>query len=294
MIVSANGFSSVSSSASLRTVTAGSFQFQIVSDIHAEALYSRGKTIRDVITPSAPFLIVAGDLGRVENEELYRTVIRELCSAFQKVFLIPGNHEYYSMNEGTITTIQMVNKFLYSLRNEIPNFYPLVDDSMFVNLVDGPGMEAAGSVMLHGSTFWSYAPHQHYMRSRLFTERSEGSPVLVDCAEFNRMHFSAIERLERSIQQAARENRRLLVITHYAPSFRGTLAPKHTPDPLAPAMGSPKNYMYCSSSEHLVENSCIVAWVYGHTGHNGNVGKLVTNQMDRATGIRNAILDFNV
>lgn len=245
-------------------------QFQIVSDLHIESLYASGRTVRDVVVPSARYLIIAGDLGRVENEVLYRRALKELCKMFEKVILVAGNHEYYSMNlSGSKITFDEVNNFLWGL-NKTPGMENLIflhDDCTFI---DG--------ILIYGSTFWSYCPSQHYKPLPIYTDSSTS----INSAAFNNMHLRAVTELEKTIQYADRERSNLLVVTHYAPSFHGTLSPKH--------VGSSKNYMYCSSSEHFVENACILAWVYGHTGHNGNVGKLVTNQLDNAKGIPNAVL----
>lgn len=255
-------------------------RFQIVSDLHIEALYASGKTVRDILTPSAKFLIIAGDLGRVENGELYVKALKELCSMFQKVILVAGNHEYYSMNPGPKITIEDVDKILWGLIKT-----PGMENLIFLNNetvnIDG--------ILIHGATFWSYCPFQYYKNLPLYRDCGHG-PRLLKVAEFNRMHLQAVESLENTIQYANQENLSLLVVTHYAPSFRGTLAPKHVYDPIAPAMGNHKNYMYCSSSDHLVENSSILSWVYGHTSHNGNIGKLVSNQLDKSTGISDAVL----
>lgn len=246
-------------------------RFQIVSDLHIESLYASGRTVRDVVVPSARYLIIAGDLGRVENEVLYRRALKELCKMFEKVILVAGNHEYYSMNlSGSKITFDEVNKFLWGL-NKTPGMENLIflhDDYIFI---DG--------ILIYGSTFWSYCPYQHYKPLPIYFKSSDR----IKSADFNNMHLRAARELENVIQYAGAKRFNLLVVTHYAPSFHGTLSPKH--------VGNFKNYMYCSSSEHFVENSCIIAWVYGHTGHNGNVGKLVTNQLDNVSnGLPNAVL----
>lgn len=246
-------------------------KFQIVSDVHIEKLSALKKTIKDVISPCAKILIVAGDLGHTENEEKYRDACKELCSMFEQVILVPGNHEYYS---STSKTIQKTTEFLLGLQfeSETTNLTVLIDSDIVVE-----------GIFIFGSVFWSYCPQQHYKMLPLYNDKG-----LLTAGDFNNLHLESVRKLEESIQHAARNNWEMLVVTHYAPSFEGTFAKKHVSS--TGPKGDPKNYMYCSSSDHFIENKNILSWVYGHTGHNGIIGKLVSNQIDISSGIRDAVL----
>jgi hypothetical protein len=254
-------------------------KFQIVSDIHIE----NGKTLNgeSVIVPSARNLIVAGDLGRCENMKLYRDAVAKLCSMFANVILVPGNHEYYCMDSKTRRSMAEIDSFLegLNLEEEMSNLIVLNNQCVIVD-----------NVLIFGSTFWSYCPHQYYQYTHLYDDKLQR----VGCEKFNQMHLHAVCKTEQAIQYATKEKIPLLVVTHYAPSFHGTLDKKYTPDSSKPGLGNSKNYMYCSSSDHLVENSAVVAWVYGHTGYNGLDAnkKLVTNQIDQSNGMANAVLSI--
>ena len=43
----------------------------------------------------APYLILAGDIGRLCEYQLYLDFLTKQCTRFFKVFLVPGNHEFY-------------------------------------------------------------------------------------------------------------------------------------------------------------------------------------------------------
>jgi len=252
-------------------------KFQIVSDLHIEGRYREKRPLLEVIKPSSPYLIVDGDLGRLENFELYFETVKILCGAFEKVILIPGNHEYYATK--TPVTMENFEKRLYSLQEKFMNLIVLINSTVEI---DG--------VIIFGSTFWSYCPRQYYPSPNLFTKSFECNAKLVKltCAQYNKMHLRAVECLENAIEFAQNSGKSLLVVTHYPPTFKGTLAQKHAKN----GVKDPKNYLYCSNNDAILENDTIIAWVYGHTGHNGCYGKLVTNQIDRDTGRPNAILSF--
>jgi predicted phosphodiesterase len=69
--------------------------FQIVSDLHLEA-GSQYTTFQ--IPPSAPYLVLAGDIGRLIDYELYLTFLARHIATFSKIFHALGNHEFYGLS----------------------------------------------------------------------------------------------------------------------------------------------------------------------------------------------------
>lgn len=66
--------------------------FQIMSDLHLEV----GRQYADFdIPPKAPYLVLAGDVGRLVDFESLRDFLALQCSKFEKVFYVLGNHEFY-------------------------------------------------------------------------------------------------------------------------------------------------------------------------------------------------------
>jgi hypothetical protein len=178
-------------------------KFQIVSDIHVESLYQNGKTLDDesVIVPSARNLIVAGDLGRCENRKLYRDAVAKLCSMFANVILVPGNHEYYCMDSETKMSMNEIDSFLESLtlEEQTSNLIVLNNQSVTVD-----------NVLIFGSTFWSYCPHQYYQCTHLY----DGKLRPIGCEKFNQMHLHAVKKTEQAIQYAAKE--KIFIIGGYS------------------------------------------------------------------------------
>lgn len=69
--------------------------FQILSDLHLEV----GQQYSSFEIPtSAPFLILAGDIGRLIDYHSYLAFLALHTRRFEKVFLILGNHEFYGLS----------------------------------------------------------------------------------------------------------------------------------------------------------------------------------------------------
>jgi len=228
-------------------------KFQIISDVHIET----NKSINDIITPEPnATLIIAGDVGRVEQYKNYSDFIGYFCKLFHRVILVPGNHEYYTRDE-TLTR-KKVDSLLFELKNIYHNLEILINSQCIID-----------NVLIFGSTFWSYCPHQYFSDVPIY----EAENKLMDSAMYNRLHLSAQESLETWLCYARKQKLEVIVVTHYAPTFFSTLAEKYR------IYDNKKNYMYCSHSDSYLENDLVKYWVYGHTGYSGNYNKLVSNQV---------------
>jgi predicted phosphohydrolase len=229
-------------------------KFQIISDLHIE----KGNHPKNYITPHEnATLIVAGDVGRIENYDKYVETLQWMCDSFEKVLIVPGNHEYYSENPRL--TYNKINKIFRKLEAKFDNLRFLINEDLIL-----------GKLVIFGSTFWSYCPHQYFNNIPIYNEDG----TLITSGDYNGFHQSSQRALESRIDYCTRMKFDLLVITHHAPTFYETLGSKHRNSE------DTKNYMYCSSSDLLLKNSVIKYWVYGHTGYNGTYDKLVSNQVD--------------
>src|SRR3954465_12501273 len=68
---------------------------QILSDLHLEVGQQYGSF---KIPPAAPYLILAGDIGRLIDYDAYLGFLAIQTTNFDKVFLVLGNHEFYSLS----------------------------------------------------------------------------------------------------------------------------------------------------------------------------------------------------
>ena len=69
--------------------------FQILSDLHLEVAkrYSSFE-----ILPSAPYLVLAGNIGLLTDYDSYLAFLARQTQAIKKVFLVLGNHDFYGLS----------------------------------------------------------------------------------------------------------------------------------------------------------------------------------------------------
>lgn len=244
------------------------FKLQVISDIHIE---NNKESITNLIIPDKDaILIITGDVGRVENYEEYSKCIGEFCKLFQRVLLIPGNHEYYTGDK--TLSYNKVNAILFSLERLYQNLSVLINTYIIIS-----------NVLIFGSTFWSYSPHQHWKNIPIYDD----SEAVITSGLYNRLHMSAQEGLESAIVYARRMKYDVVVATHHAPTFYDTLALKYRNH------NDSKNYMYCSHSDHFLENDIIKYWIYGHTGYNSSHNKLISNQVNIERFDKKKVIELN-
>lgn len=66
--------------------------FQYMSDLHLEV---GQQYLTFDFDPRAPYLILAGDIGRLVDYESYLAFLRKQMARYERVFLVLGNHEFY-------------------------------------------------------------------------------------------------------------------------------------------------------------------------------------------------------
>lgn len=70
-------------------------KFQICSDLHLEFPHNREWLQANPLIPKAEILIIAGDTYYLDRDFSKLDFINKVSKDFKKVYLIPGNHEYY-------------------------------------------------------------------------------------------------------------------------------------------------------------------------------------------------------
>ena len=70
-------------------------RIQVLSDLHLEV----GQQYSTYTFPaSAPFLLLAGDIGRLIDYDAYLGFLEAQVARYKKVFLVLGNHEFYGLD----------------------------------------------------------------------------------------------------------------------------------------------------------------------------------------------------
>jgi predicted phosphodiesterase len=223
-------------------------EFQYFSDIHTE-LYSgvecpRFQVLIHDLKPIAPYLILAGDIGHPFSD-IYKEFLELVAKKFKRVFLIAGNHEYYTKNGGMRPEAWMsyVDTHITGICREIGNVTYLQNQVYH--------FPAPSNLSIFGGTFWSLVKHEEENTLRTSSNDLQNIQNLT-YDTIRMLHYEACTSLAKALVKHS--DRIFLVVSHHLPSY-SLVASK---------------YKSCSNSSHASEielwkHDRIKAWVAGHT-----------------------------
>lgn len=224
----------------------GRSRFQILSDLHLEVGHQYGSY---QIPPHAPYLIRAGDIGRLVDYEDYLAFLTRHIDKFQSIYLVLGNHEFYglTLGDGLERAAKLEREkalsnkviLLHQRRHDIPQL----------------------GVVILGCTLWSYIPKEAEV---VVAARINDFKRIVgwNVQDHNAAHQLDLEWLSTQVKIArgqikSYKPRRIIVVTHHAQCIKGTSHPEHT--------SSDCNSAFATD---LLDNGCwgrVKIWVFGHT-----------------------------
>lgn len=231
----------------VRRLTGSISKFQVLSDLHLEV----GDQYESFHIPvQAPFLILAGDIGRLQDYDKYLFFVTKQCVKFDAVYLVLGNHEFYGITraEGLARAHRLENdpatlgrlKVLYRRR-----------------------LDLCPSLCILGCTLQSHiSPENRAVMEQRVKDFQRIPNWTVEL--HNEEHQKDLEWLRteiRSISSEREHNRRakqILVISHHAPIRRGSSHPKHENNPWADAFAMDLVGVH-------QEMSRVQWWIFGHT-----------------------------
>jgi hypothetical protein len=261
--------------------------FQVLSDLHLD---NESQYLTFHIPVAAPFLILAGNIGRLIDYEQYLSFIIRRCNLHEKVFLILGHLEFHGI--GWMDGLQLAHKMekdpvtkgrlevLYETRSDVPGT----------------------NITLLGCTLWSRIPEADVgavMRKMPEFDETTGIQGW-DIKQHNSEHKRDLKWLVeevRSPQQAPnpatgavptstparspspahKEEKQLVVVTSFAPDLRECLDPWQIDAPWASAYGT-----------NLLDGqqfSRVKLWISGSTGRTCELKRgntmVVSNQRGR-------------
>jgi predicted phosphodiesterase len=227
-----------------------SHSFQILSDLHLEVGQQYSTFI---IPPSAPYLVLAGDIGRLIDYDSYLAFLTRQTQAFEKVFLVLGNHEFYGLS--FTAGLEQARKL---------EIEPILNGRLVLlhqNRFDVPN----SSISILGCTLWSKiqddARQVVQIRVKDFEKILDWSVV-----NHNAAHEADISWLKgqiADIQKAYDGNpkkqpeRTIIIVTHHAPSTQETSNPQHIDNPWSSA--------FATNLLNGEDWSNVKLWVFGHT-----------------------------
>jgi predicted phosphodiesterase len=209
--------------------------FHLLSDIHLE--FTPFNLIKP---PNADALILAGDIGKPTSNE-YMELIKKASELYKYVFLIKGNHECYGYD------LQKTGEKISHVTDKYSNVFYLQKKTMDIE----------DNIRVLGTILWSEI--MDYERSDIGCFIADFRLIKGWSIESNNSaHFRDVKFIKNEILRAKEDNKKLIIITHHAPSLRNTSRPEHN--------GSSLSSAFCSDLEYLFENP-VKTWVFGHTHH---------------------------
>jgi predicted phosphodiesterase len=219
--------------------------FQIISDLHLEVgqQYSTFS-----IPPSAPYLVLAGDIGCLIDYGPSLSFLAKHITAFKKIFLVLGNHEFYNLSY--TAGLELARKLEQEpvLKGKLVLFHRRRFDF------------EDEDVTVLGCTLWSRieegAKEVVKMRVRDF-QKIEGWCV----DEHNKAFEAESEWLAGQIAEVrGGKERNVLVGTHHAPCLEGTARPEQVENAWSSAFATD-----LLAEDDREQWDSVKFWVFGHT-----------------------------
>ncbi|KAL5625080.1 hypothetical protein BROUX41_005140 [Berkeleyomyces rouxiae] len=248
----------------ITTMDPSRYAFQYMSDLHLE-LCSQYATFE--FQPTAPYLILAGDIGYLTDPRL-EEFLNAQTRRFEKVFFVPGNHEFF----GTTYTngIRLARAMASRLG---PNFVLLQQDRTILTLPNSLATatktaEANAKRRIHvlGCSLWSDIPMQSSEAVRAcvsdFKKIDDWS-----IEAHNHAHRSDVAWLRAelaTITPTLQPQDRILVVSHHAPVMAGASAPDKAGSPVSCAFAT-------DLLKGALDAKAVTAWVYGHTHYSNAI-----------------------
>ena len=209
---------------------------QIASDLHIEYKNDDIPDPLDYITPSADILILAGDIGSLYKIEQLEGFLVKLCVHFKYVIYVPGNQEYYTFNEYVPVNMNLLLNRLYKIEQNIKNLYVLNKSSIMIE-----------NICITGCTLWSDLK----ITIPKFIVRIHGINNEIYTNKFN----SDLKYIKKMIDYCDNNNFKLVVVTHYCPSYTVTNDCKKRDKYIS---------LYTSNLDYLLDTNKIHTWICGH------------------------------
>ena len=197
----------------------------------------------------APYLLLAGDIGRFSQYERLAAFLKVQCARYQNVFMVLGNHEFYGLSREKCLDL------VSSLQED-----PEMKGRLAV--LNKNRIDLSDSVTLLGCI----------LQSRITDESRD--IVQYKVADFkqikswtvddhNEEHTEDLDWLRAQIQEIHdnEPHRSVVIATHRAPVTKGASDPKYEGNPWSSAFSTD----IIPELKTLPASKAIQIWIYGHT-----------------------------
>lgn len=203
------------------------FRLQYVSDLHIDTHKTLPK-----INPSSKYLAICGDIGQPYASR-YTEFIYQQSNNFEKVFFVPGNHDF---DLGTMYKKNKVDKWEPFIKEICHKFENVIYLNRHIYELDN-------DIIIAGSILWS--------NPILDTQKLCTAKYLEHINEHNK-HVNWIKNITKQ-----NKNKKIIMLTHFVPTFQ-LIEQKYL------NKGFNKTTWFATDLEYLIK-SPIKAWICGHT-----------------------------
>lgn len=224
-----------------------------MSDLHMEI----GQQYSSFDFPvKAPYLVLAGDIGRLIDYDGYLAFLRRQTARYERVLLVLGNHEFYGMTyaEGIQKARQLEQES--SLEGKVTLLQQGRHDLNVWPESTEPGITILGCVL------WSHIEAESVERiARAVNDFRQIQDWTPDA--HNAAHATDLAWLQTELGRIREENkgshnaRHVVVVTHHAPLVKGTASPRHEDSPFNSAFSTD----ICTGANWSLPKY----WIFGHT-----------------------------
>jgi len=216
--------------------------FQLISDLHLEFCKEL-----PILEKKADNLILAGDVGYPTHEN-FTNLMKVVCEQFDKVFYVPGNHEYYCS-----LPKEEVDELLLQQSKDIG--FILLNNSTY-KLSKEFGTNSADDLTVIGTTLWTRTtPSNSFLLKSYMNDYRKikiDKETLITPEITGKWHEEAVLFLYKEFSVPGDK----LVITHHLPSME-LIHEKY--------QGHPINCGFASSLDIMFKGSGVKVWCAGHT-----------------------------
>ena len=220
-------------------------KLQIMSDLHLEFAPYKVQKAADVLILAGDILI-ARKLNSVDSK--YIQFIEDVCSDFEHVIMVAGNHEFYGC--GWIKSLQLIKE----TAAQYDNFHFLEDDIVTID-----------DVLFVGGTMWTdFNGGDPLTKFDAASTMNDYRKITYDEGTYRRLGVNDVD-IRHSLTRgyidsitAANSDKKVVVVTHHSPSFM-SVAPMFANQHIT-------NGLYHSDlSQLIIDRDCIKLWIHGHT-----------------------------
>jgi UDP-2,3-diacylglucosamine pyrophosphatase LpxH len=240
---------------------------QIVSDLHIESIDNDDVNPLDFITPEAPILILAGDIGSFYRQKQLKNFLEKISNYFHIVLYIIGNHEYYYTPEYQHINFFNLKQRLFSIAKTIKNLHVLDRDSVLI-----------GDVCIAGCTLWT---NLDIKLPKFIVKIPDFSTE-----KYINNYFTDLEFITKISNYCKTKNYKLIVVTHHPPTYK-----------VLENSNKNKKYisLYSNNLDKLLDKTLINTWICGHIHKNFDITssmgtRIVSNQKGKC---KDKINDFS-